>query len=65
MENLKRFWYEEEGMGTIEIVVIIVILLGLAFLFRNTITTFVKKLLARFIESGDQLNVDTTDEVVN
>lgn len=46
MESLKRFWYEEEGLGTIEIIIIIVVLLAMAIAFRNTII----KLFARLID---------------
>jgi len=43
MRNLlKRFWYEESGMGTVEIVIIIAVLVGVALLFRSQITSFVE-----------------------
>jgi Flp pilus assembly pilin Flp len=43
MRNLlKRFWYEESGMGTVEIVIIIAVLVGVALLFQDQITGFVE-----------------------
>lgn len=37
---MTRFFKEEEGMATIEIVLIVVILAGAAFLFRGAIEGF-------------------------
>lgn len=43
MFNLIRgFIKEEDGMSTVEIVIIIAVLVGIAILFRNFITDFVK-----------------------
>lgn len=38
---LKDFWREEDGMGTVEIVVIIAVLVGIALIFRDAIINFV------------------------
>lgn len=44
MKNLfKRFWKEEEGMGTVEIVIIIAVLVAVALIFRGAITGWVEK----------------------
>ena len=42
MEMLKRFYSEEEGMGTVEIVMIIAALMCIALLFREKLGTFDK-----------------------
>jgi len=42
---LLRFWINEEGLGTLEILLIIAVLIGVALLFRETITTWVGTLL--------------------
>ena len=48
MKNLlARFWTEEEGMGTVEIVIIIAVLVGIALLFRSQITSFVTGMMGR------------------
>lgn len=43
MEKLKRevkaFWLEEEGIGVIEVVLILVVLIGLVIIFKKQITT--------------------------
>lgn len=51
VEMLKEFWNEEEGMGTVEIILIIAALVCVALLFRNAIVDFVTKAL------GDIFNI--------
>lgn len=41
MKNLKAFWSEEEGMGTVEIVLIIAVLVAIVLIFRTAIMTFI------------------------
>ncbi len=36
-EKIKKYFKEENGMGVIEIVLIIVVLVGLALIFKNQI----------------------------
>lgn len=60
MEMLKRFWKEEEGMGTIELVMIIAALMCVALMFRNQITTFVSTLLGKIMDTS--LVEDVTGE---
>ena len=42
---LKKLWKEEEGLGTLEILLIVAVLVGVALLFREKITSFVTTLL--------------------
>lgn len=45
MKNrIGQFLREEDGINTVEIVVIIAIIIGIALLFKTSITTFVKDL---------------------
>lgn len=58
MKNLIRsFIKEEDGMGTVEIVVIIAVLVGVALIFRNAIINFVTNLMSS-IFNDDEI-VDT------
>lgn len=50
---LKRLWKNEEGMGTVEIVIITAILVGLALLFREQIITFLNNILSKTFENGN------------
>lgn len=40
----KDFLYEEDGMGTVEIILIIVVLVGLVIIFKEQITDIVSSL---------------------
>lgn len=50
---LKRYWQEEEGMGVVEILLIIAVLIIIALLFRNVIINWVKDVLAKLFPSSD------------
>lgn len=52
---LKRFWQEEEGMGVVEILLIIAVLIIIALLFRNVIIDWVKDILAKLFPSADEV----------
>ncbi|OUQ16801.1 hypothetical protein B5E84_11315 [Lachnoclostridium sp. An14] len=43
MDLLRRFWEEEDGMGTVEIVMIIAALMCVALLFREQIYGFAER----------------------
>lgn len=45
MELLKRFYEEEDGMGTVEIVMIIAALVCIALLFREKMVQFVTNIV--------------------
>lgn len=42
MNIMKEFIKEEDGIGVVEIILILVILIALVLLFKNEITTIVK-----------------------
>ena len=42
---LKKFYEEEEGLGTVEMVMLIAALMCIALLFRETITKFAKNIM--------------------
>ena len=62
MDLFKRFLKEEDGMGTIEIVIIIAVLVALALVFKDAIGKFAKNLMEKFFKTGD---VDNTLEKPN
>lgn len=45
---LKRFCREEDGMGTVEVIIIIAVLVAVALLFKDGITKFVQNLMDQF-----------------
>ena len=54
-EKSSGFFKKEEGMGTIEIVIIIAVLIGLAFLFRSFAISFFTE-LTEGIKENNQIN---------
>lgn len=42
MNKIRKFLKEEDGMGVVEVVLIIVVLVGLVLIFKNQITSIVK-----------------------
>lgn len=53
----KRFWREEDGMGTIEIIIIIAVLVAVALIFKTQITKFVTELMNKFF-NPEKIDVD-------
>lgn len=47
MQLIKRFLQEEDGMGVVEIILIIVVLISLVIIFKNQITSRVNSLLKK------------------
>lgn len=47
MQEFKNFLSEEDGMGVVEVILIIVILISLALLFKEQITDLVDKILKK------------------
>ena len=44
LKNWKQFLREEDGMGTVEVILIIVVLVGLVVIFKDQITKIVNDL---------------------
>jgi Flp pilus assembly pilin Flp len=43
--TIKRFVTEEDGMGTVEVIIIIAVLVGVALLFRKQLIDFVNGII--------------------
>jgi len=54
------FWKDESGMGTIEVVVIIAVLVAVALVFRQGIGDFVNKLMRQFFTVPDKPVIEYT-----
>jgi hypothetical protein len=51
----KRLWKEEDGLGMVEIVVIIAVIVVLALVFRKHIITFLDNLISRATKETDKI----------
>jgi Flp pilus assembly pilin Flp len=44
MKGVRKFWKDESGMGTVEVILIIVVLIGLVIIFKEQIEGIVRSL---------------------
>ena len=52
MDLLKKFYEEEDGMGTVEIVMIIAALMCIALLFREQLFNFAQSIMDIVFDTG-------------
>lgn len=53
--KVKEFWSETSGIGTVEIILILVILIGLVILFRTKVQSVVKDALNKIGTDSDKV----------
>lgn len=55
---LKAFWNDEEGVGIIEVILILVVLIMLIVIFRNKIKEIAEKAFSSISRNGSEINKD-------
>lgn len=55
MKGFKEFLKEEDGMGTVEIILIIVVLIGLVVIFKKQITAVLNTILRKISSSANSI----------
>lgn len=55
LKKIKNFWDDESGMGVVEVVLIIIVLVGLVILFKKQITSLVNMLLSKMSSQAKQI----------
>ena len=55
LKGLRQLWTEEDGMGTVEVILIIVVLVGLVLVFRKQLTTLVNNLFSKITQQADSI----------
>ena len=55
LKKIKNFWDDESGMGVVEVVLIIIVLVGLVMLFKEKITSLVNMLLSKMSSHAKQI----------
>lgn len=55
---LKGVWKEEDGLGTVEIIFIIAVLVVIVLLFREKIMEFIESLMGKATTESDKLFQD-------
>ena len=53
--KLEEFWTETSGMGTVEIILIVVILIGLVLLFRTKVQAVVNSAVQKIGQDSDKI----------
>ncbi|MCI8586719.1 MAG: hypothetical protein HFI92_12690 [Lachnospiraceae bacterium] len=49
---MKDFWEDESGMGVVEVILIIVVLIGLVIIFKNQITGVVNEIFEKIVSQS-------------
>lgn len=55
LKGLRQLWAEEDGMGTVEVILIIVVLVGLVLVFRKQLTTLVNNLFTKITQQANSI----------
>lgn len=55
LKLIRNFLKEEDGMGTVEIILIIAVLVGIALVFRNQIIKFVNGIMNSVFPDADKI----------
>jgi Flp pilus assembly pilin Flp len=55
MRNLRTFMKEEDGMGTVEVILIIVVLISLVALFKKDITSIVTDIMKKIKSNANSI----------
>lgn len=53
LKGFKNFLREEEGMGTVEIILIIVVLIGLVIIFKTQLRELVEKVFEKITKDSN------------
>lgn len=53
LKGLKRFFQEEDGMGTVEIILIIVVLIGLVIIFKTQLRQLVNTVFEKITKDSN------------
>ena len=52
---LRRLYEEEDGIGTVEIILILVVLIGLVIIFKIQLTSLVNKIFKKIVSQSNSI----------
>ena len=55
IQRLKNVFYDNKGMGTVEVILIIVVLIGLVIIFKGKITGVVNDIFEKIVSQTSQI----------
>lgn len=53
MEHIQAFWAEEDGIGVVEIILILVVLIGLVVIFKSQLNGLVKSIFGKITKQSN------------
>ena len=53
MDHVKMFLQEEDGVGVVEIILILVVLIGLVIIFKEQLTELVQSILSKIAKQSN------------
>ncbi len=58
MRSLREFWNEESGVGVVELILIVVVLIGVVIMFRNSLRELVETIFKTIKDDAGTVHVD-------
>ena len=55
MQDIKRFFIEESGIGVVEIILILVVLISLVIIFKEQLTNLVQAILSKITKQSNSI----------
>lgn len=55
LKGLRQLFIEEDGMGTVEVILIIVVLVGLVLVFKEQITKIINSMFSKITSQTNKL----------
>ena len=52
MKSIKKIIYNNKGIGVIEVILILVVLIGLVIIFRDQLTTLINSIFERIVSDS-------------
>ncbi|MDO5134788.1 MAG: Flp1 family type IVb pilin [Eubacteriales bacterium] len=52
---MREFWVEEEAVGVVEIILILVVLISLVVIFKEQLTSLVSKILSKITKQSNAI----------
>lgn len=52
---MREFWTEEDGVGVVEIILILVVLIGLVVIFKSQLTNLVNRIFKKIISQSNSI----------
>lgn len=53
MEHVRKFWIEQDGVGVVEVILILVVLIGLVIIFKSQLTSLVNSIFKKITSQSD------------